>query len=166
MTYTDNFKKILRIHKSLLLHDLPDDIIPDIFEYTGDLNESINDMYNNNCFYAVVSKRSNGSKIPRGHWCHICGRYLQLKSSRQLYRHIISSKHKTLLKKFKKRNNNKRIQKYIPEIKYYASHSFFPSNATQKLFKKFEDELEIESKVYKFQIFKAEWKKEFFKKTR
>ena len=166
MTYTDNFAKILRIHKSLLLHDIPDDIIPEIFEYTGDLDESINDMYNNNCFYAVVSKRSNGSRLTRGHWCHICGRYLQLKSNKQLYRHIISSKHKELLKKFKKRKNNRSLKKYIGTIKYYASHSFFASNAPQKLFKQFEDELVIESKVYKFQIFKPEWKKQFFKRSR
>jgi hypothetical protein len=98
MSSPQTFRTILRIHKSLLLHDIPDDIMPIIFDYLGDVSETPIELTNKHCFILVCYKcpyhRALASK---GHYCLLCNRILELHSKKSLYRHVNSKYHKQQL---------------------------------------------------------------------
>ena len=154
MDYKENFKKVLRIHKSLLLYDLPDDIIPLIYEYLGDLDENIIDMYNNHCFYGIYHCGDEDYKYVIGHWCNICKLHLQLRTEKSLNRHIISQNHNYHLRKYHKRKADRNIQKYKNEIKNTSVYKWFAINTNKKIKQKFKNNLKVEPITYKFQDYR------------
>ena len=109
-----DYKRIFRITKILRNHNLPDDLIQRIFEYVGEINESIIDLKNSHAFTQFFQ---TGTEACYGTYCHYCDKVLVVSSANHLARHIrsrthsqnvnqnayisISSKH--LLKRFKQK---------------------------------------------------------------
>ena len=88
---------ILRVYKSLVVRDIPDDVIDLILEFIGDISETDVELVNKRCTHKVnqrsVAKDRNKSWIYGGHLCTICERYLALKTQRGMQRHFNSQAH-------------------------------------------------------------------------
>ena len=89
-------EKVLRIHKSLLLNEVSDDIVPIIFDYLGDVKESPVDLVNRFSCKLICSKTADNKLVVRGHYCTVCDKYLRLRTKKALARHIRSDGHKSL----------------------------------------------------------------------
>ena len=89
MTY---YKKISTIQNCLYDNNVPTDLHSIIFDYYGDLDESVEDLMNKHCFYQINC--SSFIQRLRGYYCQICNKFLEVKSMRQLQRHINSVEHR------------------------------------------------------------------------
>lgn len=105
-----DYKKLFKIQKSLLKNDIPDDLMPIIFEYLGDLNESVDELRNKHAFYKITGNyvaRINwiGSTqiidwkpYTPGHFCNVCQKFYLIHSPAQIRNHINNDYHKKQLK--------------------------------------------------------------------
>lgn len=90
-----DYKRIFRIAKHLRYHNLPEDLIQEIFEFVGEINESIDDLKNSHSFTQFFHKNT---QICHGTYCHYCHKVYFVTSAKHLARHIRSRAHSENLK--------------------------------------------------------------------
>ena len=89
----------LRAYKSLVLHDIPDDVIDLIFEYTGDISQSPEQLANQICMYKVNCPVSSAWFLD-GFICTICCKFICIKTERGVHRHCRSKNHKNKISRY------------------------------------------------------------------
>ena len=102
-----HYKKLFAIHKQLLKHEIPEDVIPLFFEYLGRLNETAEDLDNKHCFYTVYYKKPyykpdgktlfTSIKYEFGHYCNVCKKIYLVRTPKQLKLHCKSKGHSSNL---------------------------------------------------------------------
>ena len=106
----DYYKKLFKIHRELMKYHIPDDIVPIIYEYIGNLNESEIDLANKWCFYIVKHNRDFHDRLTNkflytkenvilGYYCTVCGKIYKFEYPSQFNTHTNGSYHKNRLKK-------------------------------------------------------------------
>ena len=119
-----NYKHLFTIHRQLLKRDIPDDLMPVFFEYLGDLNETLDDLTNQNCWYKITYDdidyiRNQQDKLVKmwqrrhgGHYCLVCKKVYDIRATWEFKQHCRGKVHTRNLKKDdnfdppnKKRNN-------------------------------------------------------------
>ena len=98
-------KQALRVYKSLLLHDIPDDLIDLVIDFTGNISQSPYNLENRSLTPSILKR----DKII-GHYCRLCDRFYETcRTERGLQRHFGSQKHRWLL--------YKHMKNYAPPVK-------------------------------------------------
>ena len=85
------YKTVKTIQNCLYNYDVPTDLYDIFFDYYGDINESVDDLNNKHCFKIITC--SSFVRRVRGYYCCICNNFLEVKSTKQLKRHIRSKEH-------------------------------------------------------------------------
>jgi hypothetical protein len=86
--------KTLIINRKLMcIWDIPDDIINEIFEYIGDVNETEIIMANKYQLWRVKSEKYIKNWYVDGVYCHLCRRYIRISGDKGLKRHLCSKNH-------------------------------------------------------------------------
>lgn len=114
-------QQILRVNRSLILQDFPDDIINLVLEYSGDLRETEHDLINRHCFYRPKTKdhKNINAWFMKGNFCSVCDKFLMMRSLKALKGHINTKYHRKNVNKVI--NENKDIhdkfgERYINSI--------------------------------------------------
>lgn len=117
-------QQILRAYHSLVLNDVPDDVINVIFEYAGDLKETEVDLVNRYCFYKCAPKFAEHIRcwFYNGYFCDVCDKYLQV-SLRGLRRHKNAKCHRKNIDKYLKRDVKKCTEPRIRYLHQVATYS-------------------------------------------
>lgn len=89
------YKTIKAIQQGLYDNDVPDDLFDLIFDYYGDLNETVDDLINKHCFHKILC--SSLIQELKGYYCSVCHKFLELKTMKQLKRHCSCHEHRTKL---------------------------------------------------------------------
>ena len=105
-----NYKHLFAIHKHLLKREMPDDLIPIFFDYLGDLNETVEDLTNQHCWYKITYDdidyfRNDQYKLVKswcrkhgGHYCSICHKVYDIRATWEFKQHCRGNVHNRNLK--------------------------------------------------------------------
>ena len=130
-----NYKHLFAIHKQLLKHEMPDDLIPLFFDYLGDLNETVHDMINQHCWWRITYDDTDfilaqNNKLARtwsrthgGHYCTICDKIYDIRATWEFKQHCRGRVHKRNLEKDK--NSGPPTKDQILKAMKHKYHSFY-----------------------------------------
>ena len=103
-----DYKKVFTIHKYLIRNEIPDDLMPIIFEYIGNLDESVEDLINHWCFHQLIMDEPlfscrDGKIIYIGNtifgfYCSVCQKIYKFQYHRQLREHLEGNVHRFNIK--------------------------------------------------------------------
>lgn len=102
-----NNQCVIRVYKSLLLNDIPDDVTSLVLDFTDNITETVEQLANKRCMYKVIKPAvcTHRHWFYKGSLCTICKSYKCFKSKHAINTHFNSKTHKKNLKKYLKSNH-------------------------------------------------------------
>lgn len=125
---------------------MPDDLIPIFLDYTGDINQTPEELENSHCFFKVEydGHYFDGMLTIRdctfGHYCAICKKLYLLRGPAGLKRHIKSANHQSMFKR--------RGYRWRPPAKNDIIHWFIKKNYRYRCLNDVDSKKTIESVKY------------------
>ena len=124
-----DYRKLFVITRELQKKRVPDDLMQLIFEYVGDMDETIDELQNKHVFYRIENLITGKTYA---HYCSCCDQTLCYKTNKGLARHCQSIYHQK-----KKQLPIQKVTKstVIDDFKLYFTWSSFYRALDKKLLK-------------------------------